>query len=497
MAMFFGMGQQQAQQAPPVDAHEDRDGDYPLTLDYLPGMPGRKHGCPPASTAELFREFQHFGLRCSRGSAAAAQGPDAGPTIQLPPGCTMIPRSDILIDKPLADCGSSKVILVKVRRREFKWSGVPMDPREYATCVARVVSEPTRQFWREVGVWSVLQHPHIVHFIGVSMSPAGPLSICVQYPEGNLFEANQRLRRNAQLMNPAGGDPGTSWGLRAGNTLFCWVRQLAEAMAYLHAFKPWPVVFRNLKSTNVMLADQQTRIALTDFAICRPIASDDELTPAQGSDRWLAPEVMLGDEYDLRCDVFSFALTCWEMVACDVPFANYSSRQAAHLISQGLRPTVPPHCPEWLAMLMVACNAHVPVARPTFATVSALFQSATIDSDGLTEGIDNLLRAAESVMVTAVKGKEGGAASALSSAGSVHSDAPTPGGGGDQSPSASVSSTPPISRYLAPRHDPGCRPGGADAPDARAVAIGQADTGANAGLARNLSQRMQWGVAPL
>ena len=99
-------------------------------------------------------------------------------------------------------------------------------------------------------------------------------------------------------------------------------------------------------------------------------------------------QVMLGDEYDLRCDVFSFALTCWEMVACDVPFANYSSRQAAHLISQGLRPTVPPHCPEWLAMLMVACNAHVPVARPTFATVSALFQSATIDSDGLTEGID-------------------------------------------------------------------------------------------------------------
>ena len=241
MAMFFGMGQQQPLQAPAADAHADRDGDYPLTLDYLPGMPGRKHGCPPASTAELFREFQHFGLRCSRGSAAASQGPEAGPTIQLPPGCTMISRSDILIDKPLADCGSSKVILVKVRRRDFKWSGVPMDPREYVTCVARVVSEPTRQFWREVGVWSVLQHPHIVHFIGVSMSPAGPLSICVQYPEGNLFEANQRLRRNAQLMNPAGGDPGTSWGLRAGNTLFCWVRQLAEAMAYLHAFKPWPV----------------------------------------------------------------------------------------------------------------------------------------------------------------------------------------------------------------------------------------------------------------
>jgi len=492
MAMFFGMGQQQAQQAPPVDAHEDRDGDYPLTLDYLPGMPGRKHGCPPASTAELFREFQHFGLRCSRGSAAAAQGPDAGPTIQLPPGCTMIPRSDILIDKPLADCGSSKVILVKVRRRDFKWSGVPLDPREYVTCVARVVSEPTRQFWREVGVWSVLQHPYIVHFIGVSMSPAGPLSICVHYPEGNLFEANQRLRARAQLMN---GGSGTCWGLRAGNTLFCWVRQLAEAMAYLHAFKPWPVVFRNLKSTNVMLADQQTRIALTDFAICRPIASDDELTPAQGSDRWLAPEVMLGDEYDLRCDVFSFALTCWEMVACDVPFANYSSRQAAHLISQGLRPTIPAHCPEWLAMLIAACNAQLPAARPTFEAVSGLFQSATIDSEGLSQAIEGLLRAAESVMVTAVKGKGGNACSASSGA-SAHGDAMVHGG--DESPSASVSSTPPVSRYLSPRHEAvAALRGGAELADGRAAASASPDGMANANaVARNLTQPspgFQWG----
>lgn len=54
-----------------------------------------------------------------------------------------------------------------------------------------------------------------------------------------------------------------------------------------------------------------------------------ELTPWQGSDRWLAPEIVLGmQSYDLRSDVFSFALTCYEVRALPLPAVACSSLAA-------------------------------------------------------------------------------------------------------------------------------------------------------------------------
>ena len=134
-------------------------------------------------------------------------------------------------------------------------------------------------------------------------------------------------------------------------------------------------------------------VSLTDFAICRPLAKFDDVTPAQGTDRWLAPEALLGNQFDLACDVFSFALTCWEFTACEIPYALHSSRQAAMLIVEGLRPMVPPHCPDWLAKLMAACNAHLPEARPSFAAVhSALNDPAASDANGLHACVEQLLQ---------------------------------------------------------------------------------------------------------
>ena len=125
---------------------------------------------------------------------------------------------------------------------------------QYVPCVARLVQEPTRQFWREVGVWSSLRHENIVQFIGVCISDQGPLSICQEFPEGSLYDDNARLRASANSTAPI------AWGLRSGWTLVSWVRQLASAMAYLHGLQPWPVLYRNLKSSNLMLSENHQKV---------------------------------------------------------------------------------------------------------------------------------------------------------------------------------------------------------------------------------------------
>jgi len=370
----------------PVEKTEE-GADYPPIIDYRPGLPGRKNPPPQGSTAELFREFQHFGLRGTWSMPMNTKGP----SILLPKTCEVISQDRVLVDRPLAECGTSKVLLVKVRMDK---GGQNDTSTQLVSCVARLVREPNRQFWREIGVWSSLRHESIVKFVGICISNQGPVSICAHYPEGSVYEDNARLRADAPANAPLG------WGLRSGWTLVNWVKQLVGAMHYLHGLKPWPVLYRNLKSSNIMLSDHHRRISLTDFAICRQLAAHDDVTPAQGSDRWLAPEALLGEQFDLACDVFSFALTCWEMTACEIPFAMHSSRQAATLIVEGLRPTVPAHCPDWLAKLMAACNAHVPEARPSFDQICAvLLAPSETDSNGLSVGMEQLLRHSEHQML--------------------------------------------------------------------------------------------------
>lgn len=378
----------------PVPTEKTEEGyDYPPVVDYRPGLPGRKNALPKVSTAELFREYQHFGLR-----RTWVQPPGAGdgPSIMLPKTCEVITQENIIVEREVADCGSSKVLLVKVLKRKESNTARALSfgaSTPQTTCVARLVDQPTRQFWREVGVWSSLRHPNIVKFIGVCISSRGPLSICAHFSEGSVYEDNARLRMTAQASAPI------SWGLRTGWTLMSWIKQLVSAMHYLHGLKPWPVLYRNLKSSNLMLSENHSKINLTDFAICRPLAQHDDVTPAQGSDRWLAPEALLGNQFDLACDVFSFALTCWEFTACEIPYALHSSRQAAMLIVEGLRPMVPPHCPDWLAKLMAACNAHDPEARPSFATIQAVFENpASSDARGLSMSCDQLLAMSERAM---------------------------------------------------------------------------------------------------
>ena len=83
--------------------------------------------------------------------------------------------------------------------------------------------------------------------------------------------------------------------------------------------------------------------------------------------RWMAPEVIEHNPYRERADVFSFGITMWELLTARVPYEQMTPLQAAvGVVQKGLRPVIPPSCPEGLAAVMRDCWQKDPRERPAF-----------------------------------------------------------------------------------------------------------------------------------
>lgn len=84
-----------------------------------------------------------------------------------------------------------------------------------------------------------------------------------------------------------------------------WMSQVTDRLSYLHAWHPRPIVFRDLKPSNVMVdtsGDQSLR--LVDFGISHLLDPEAKDSVRRGTEGYIAPEVHRG-QVDPRVDVFS------------------------------------------------------------------------------------------------------------------------------------------------------------------------------------------------
>eukprot|EP00644_Phytophthora_capsici_P017163 jgi/Phyca11/10288/fgenesh1_pm.PHYCAscaffold_48_\ len=98
---------------------------------------------------------------------------------------------------------------------------------------------------------------------------------------------------------------------------------VCHALTYLHSLAP-PVIHRDLKSRNILL-NQQLEAKLTDFGISRE-RMDQTMTAGVGTSLWMAPEVMLGEKYDDKADMFSFGVVLSELDVHTLPSKSSSNR---------------------------------------------------------------------------------------------------------------------------------------------------------------------------
>lgn len=86
--------------------------------------------------------------------------------------------------------------------------------------------------------------------------------------------------------------------------------------------------------------------------------------------RYMAPELALSKPYDHKVDVFSFAITLWEMIRLKLPFANIPpSFFPACVQKAGLRPKLKKFLPEPVRQLLTVCWHEHAVRRPDFRQI--------------------------------------------------------------------------------------------------------------------------------
>jgi serine/threonine protein kinase len=263
-------------------------------------------------------------------------------------------------------------------------------------------------FRRELAVYHLLAHPNIVQFLG-AVTLSAPLCIVTELLRaGSLADA-------LDARGPANPPP---LGRAVG-----WALDCAKGMRYLHERRPTAVIHRDLKPANLLL-DDIGRLKIGDFGLSkatwRSAASAGCAGSGGGGDgaagaaaalpvvsrqtcgSWLytAPEVVRGEPYTARVDVFAFAMILFELLTGELPYQGWSEQAATDALADGRRPRVERlgggggggggALPPALPALVERCWAAEPHVRPAFADVAdvlhavaqALPQSAYVDHRG-------------------------------------------------------------------------------------------------------------------
>lgn len=225
--------------------------------------------------------------------------------------------------------------------------------------------ETILDFRAEVAVMKAVHHPNVLQLIGASTAPN--LRLISEFcHRGNLFD----LLFHDRKTNPQRSRI-LAWSLRLRLAL-----GEARGMHFLHTAFPAPLIHRDLKSLNLLLSKNWT-LKVSDFGLARFRRKGVNDGPC-GTTQWMAPEVILGKDYDERADVYSFGVNLWEMCTRRVPWEGRADVRKVVVMGERLKldeTTLDEGCPPQLLALIEKCWSTDPNLRPHFGTIVAELKS--------------------------------------------------------------------------------------------------------------------------
>jgi hypothetical protein len=239
-------------------------------------------------------------------------------------------------------------------------------------------------YLREMKILADISHPHIVQVFGCTISD--PFCLVMELMDTDLrdhiecFSTCKSSDREALFELPVAVDI---------------MLQIAEGMEYLHRKG---IVHRDLKSENILvnpvsipeMADAgyvQAKVADFTMAIASTSCLAENHVPETcslresfsklehvGTTGWMAPELgnyESGWGNPFKTDVYSFAITCSEILTGKVPFGSIQRNEVRDWIKKGMRPTLPASLPTSLSSLIECCWDTDARMRPPFSEICA------------------------------------------------------------------------------------------------------------------------------
>ncbi|CAI5505099.1 unnamed protein product [Closterium sp. Naga37s-1] len=157
-----------------------------------------------------------------------------------------------------------------------------------------------QEWLAEVRFLGELHHPHLVKLVGFCAEAEQRLLVYEFMCRGSLD--TYLFRRKIQPM---------PWAVRMRVAL-----DAARGLAYLHEEAEWQVIYRDFKTSNILL-DQDFNAKLSDFGLAKDGPEGDKShvsTRVMGTYGYAAPEYVMTGHLTAKSDVYSFGVVLLEMI---------------------------------------------------------------------------------------------------------------------------------------------------------------------------------------
>ncbi|RYR51093.1 hypothetical protein Ahy_A06g026157 [Arachis hypogaea] len=231
-----------------------------------------------------------------------------------------------------------------------------------------------QEFVTEVLMLSLLHHSNLVNLIGYCTDGEQRLLVYEYMPMGSLedhlFAADPTLNNNKE--------GGLSWITRMKIAAGA-----ARGLEYLHCKANPPVIYRDLKSANILL-DNDFNPKLSDFGLAKlgPVGDNTHVsTRVMGTYGYCAPEYAMSGKLTLKSDIYSFGVVLLELItgrkAMDFTRKQGSQnlvswaraflsdrKKFRQMVDPRLRGSYPVRCMHHAICITAMCLQDQPIFRP-------------------------------------------------------------------------------------------------------------------------------------
>ena len=154
------------------------------------------------------------------------------------------------------------------------------------------------------------------------------------------------------------------------------LQQITRGLKDIHRKK---LMHRDFHSGNIVvdkgIFDNEYNCHITDLGLSKPIDEKESENTIYGLMPYMAPEVLKGEPYTQKSDIYSLGIIMYEVLTCLLPYAKQAhDTNLALMIIQGTKPQFPDQVkyPQLLVDLIKQCWDSEPNNRPTAREISGI-----------------------------------------------------------------------------------------------------------------------------